>query len=105
MTTAKLLTNLLPNPPSELFTTLLESANLRIERIVSDGRSSREGFWHDQQQHQRVVKLKVPDRLRFEGDEQPVDMKPGDFMNIPARKKHRGEWTAPNEPTIWRAVH
>jgi cupin 2 domain-containing protein len=26
-------------------------------------------------------------------------------MNIPAHKKHRVEWTTPEEPTIWLAVH
>jgi cupin 2 domain-containing protein len=34
-----------------------------------------------------------------------VEMKPGDVMNIPAHKKHRVEWTTPDEPTIWLAVH
>jgi cupin 2 domain-containing protein len=42
-------------------------------------------------------------RLRFENE--TVDMKPGDFLNIPAHKKHRVEWTTPDEPTIWLAVH
>ena len=32
-------------------------------------------------------------------------MKPGDFVNIPAHKKHRVEWTTPDEPTVWLAVH
>ena len=50
--------------------------------------------------------LKGATWLRFEGDddEQPVEMKPGDFMNIPAHKKHRVEWTTPDDPTIWLAV-
>jgi hypothetical protein len=26
-------------------------------------------------------------------------MKPGDFINIPAFKKHRVDWTTPDEPT------
>ena len=43
--------------------------------------------------------------MRFEGYEKPVEMKPGDFRNIPAHKKHRVEWTMPDEPTIWLAVH
>jgi cupin 2 domain-containing protein len=32
-------------------------------------------------------------------------MNPGDFINIPAHKKHRVEWTPPEERTIWLAVH
>jgi cupin 2 domain-containing protein len=39
------------------------------------------------------------------GDEHPVEMKPGDFLNIPAHRRHRVEWTTPGEPTIWLAVH
>ena len=31
-------------------------------------------------------------------------MKPGDFINIPAFKKYRVEWTTPDEPTIWLGV-
>jgi cupin 2 domain-containing protein len=31
-------------------------------------------------------------------------MKPGVFLNIPAHKKHRVEWTTPSKPTIWLAV-
>lgn len=31
-------------------------------------------------------------------------MKPGDFANIPARRRHRVEWTTPTEPTIWLVI-
>ena len=47
--------------------------------------------------------LKGLARLRFE--DQSIEMKPGDFVNIPAHEKHRVEWTMPDEPTIWLAVH
>jgi cupin 2 domain-containing protein len=33
-----------------------------------------------------------------------MELKPGDFVNIPAHKKHRVEWATPNEPAIWLAV-
>ena len=103
------LTNLLADIPgqlpNELFTILLELAHVRIERIVSHGHASPEGFWYDQDQHEWVVVLKGAARLRFEGEEQTAEMKPGDFVNIPAHVKHRVEWTTPDEPTIWLAVH
>jgi cupin 2 domain-containing protein len=96
----------LPKPlRDELVATLLEAANVRIERIVSHGHSSPAGFWYDQDQHEWVILLRGSARLRFEGGASPVAMKPGDFVNIPAHKKHRVEWTAPDEPTIWLAVH
>ena len=105
MTTSNLFADLPDRLPTELFTTLLEATNVRIERIVSHGHSSPDGFWFDQDQDEWVVLLKGAARLRFEGDDQTVEMKPGDFVNIPARKRHRVEWTTPDEPTIWLAVH
>lgn len=90
--------------PDELFTTLLDAANVRIERIVSRGHASPEEFWYDQDQHEWVMLLKGAAKVRFEDDKQPVEMKPGDFINIPAHRKHRVEWTTPDEPTIWLAV-
>jgi len=32
-------------------------------------------------------------------------LKPGDHVSIPAHCRHRVEWTATGEPTIWLAVH
>ena len=52
--------------PNELFTTLLDDARVRIERIVSHSHASPEGFWYDQDQHEWVVVLKGAARLRFE---------------------------------------
>jgi cupin 2 domain-containing protein len=89
--------------PDELISTLLETADVRIERIVSHSHASPEGFWYDQDENEWVVVLKGAARLRFEDG--TVEMRPGDFVNIPAHKKHRVEWTTPDEPTIWLAVH
>jgi len=105
MTPTNLFADLSRHLPDKLFTTLLEAANARIERIVSFGHASPKGPWFDQDQHECVVVLKGAARLRFVGDEQPVEMKPGAFINIPAHTKHRVEWTTPEEPTIWLAVH
>ena len=88
--------------PDDLIVTLLEAADVCIERIVSHGHASPEGFWYDQDRHEWVVVLKGAARLRFEDG--TVEMKPGDFVNIPAHMKHRVEWTTPDEPTIWLAV-
>ena len=90
--------------PDELVEILQAADNVRIERIVSHGHASPTGFWYDQDQHEWVIVLKGAARLRFGDDEPPVEMKPGDFVNIPAHKRHRVEWTTPDEPTIWLAV-
>jgi cupin 2 domain-containing protein len=102
-TPGHLFADLPPNLPHEFFTTLLDTSRIRIERIVSFGHASPAGFWYDQAQHEWVMVLKGAARLSFEN--RVLEMKPGDFLNIPAHQKHRVEWTAPNEPTIWLAVH
>jgi cupin 2 domain-containing protein len=89
--------------PDEIIETLLEAKNLRIERIVSRGHASPPGFWYDQDRQEFVVLLKGAARLRFEEGE--FEMKPGDYVNILAHRRHRVEWTTPDEPTVWLAIH
>ncbi|HJN11121.1 MAG TPA: cupin domain-containing protein [Pirellulaceae bacterium] len=95
----------IPNDlPEELVEVLAENKHVRIERIISIGHASPEGFWYDQEEHELVVVLKGEAKLLFEGDNEPIHMTPGDFINIPAHRKHRVEWTTPDEPTVWLAM-
>jgi cupin 2 domain-containing protein len=89
----------------EVVDTLVNSSRVRIERIVSHGHASPPGFWYDQRDREFVILLEGAARLRFEDGEQAVEMRPGDFIDIPAHRKHRVDWTAPGEATIWLAVH
>jgi cupin 2 domain-containing protein len=89
--------------PHEIVHTLLSAANVRIERIVSHGHASPEDFWYDQDQHEWILVLQGAARLQLA--EGMREMKPGDFINIPAHQRHRVEWTTPDEPTIWLAMH
>ena len=90
--------------PDEFVQVLLSGPGLRIERIVSLGHASTEGFWYDQETGEWVLVLKGAARLRFEGQE-PIELQSGSFVNIQARQRHRVEWTDPGEPTVWLAVH
>src|SRR5262245_2910039 len=90
--------------PQELIQPLLGSPGVRIERIISLGHASPEGFWYDQDADEWVVLLEGAARLTIEG-EGPIDLRPGSFLNIPAHQRHRVEWTDPGQPTIWLAVH
>lgn len=95
-----------PSPlPHELTECLLAAGCLRIERIVSHGHASPEGFWYDQEDNEWIVVLTGAARLRFEDDDVPLVMKPGDYINIPAHRRHRVEWTISDEPTIWLAMY
>lgn len=91
--------------PDELVETLAASDGVRIERIVSHGQASPPGFWYDQPRDEFVVLLAGSARLLFEGDEVPVELGPGDYLVIPAHRRHRVEWTTPDEPSVWLAVH
>ena len=88
----------------ELVDVLTENKHVHIERIVSTGHASPDGFWYDEEEHEWIVVLKGAAKLLFEGDDEPIYMKPGDFVNITAHRKHRIEWTTPDEPTVWLAV-
>lgn len=89
---------------AESFATLLATEGLRIERIVSLGHASPEGFWYDQDADEWVLLLQGAARLTIEGQE-PIEMVPGSFVNLPAHTRHRVDWTDPDTPTIWLAVH
>ncbi len=94
----------IPNSlPQELVQVLLEMPNIRIERIVSLGHSSPPGFWYDQGEHEWVLLLAGTAKLDFE--DEIIEMRPGSFVNIPAHRRHRIEWTNPNQATIWLAVY
>jgi cupin 2 domain-containing protein len=88
--------------PEELTETLLHSAHVRVERIVSRGHASPLDFWYDQEQHELVFVLQGAARLRLENES--VELAAGDWLNIPAHQRHRVEWTAPDQTTIWLAI-
>src|SRR4029077_19627795 len=68
-TIQNIFSNIPSNLPDELFETLVKSDNVHIERIVSNGHASPEGFWYDQDQQEFVILLRGAARLRFEGDD------------------------------------
>ena len=89
----------------EHFAELLSRPHLRIERIVSTGQASPDGFWYDQPHAEWIVVLSGEARLVFEDEAAARSLKRGDFVDIAAHRRHRVEWTHPQEPTVWLAVH
>ncbi|MDQ7017056.1 MAG: hypothetical protein Q9N68_11840, partial [Gammaproteobacteria bacterium] len=75
--------------PEELFTTLLETANFKLERIVSQGQSTAEDEWYDQDQDEWVLLLQGSAELQFIEPTQSVALNVGDWLHIPAHRKHR----------------
>jgi cupin 2 domain-containing protein len=93
-----------PEAPEQVLE-ILSQSGLRIERIVSTGQASPPGFWYDQAWDEWVILLKGAARLRFENESDARPLGPGDFAFIPAHSRHRVDWTALDEPTVWLAVH
>ena len=92
--------------PAELISVLAEDCGVRIERIVSAGQASPEGFWYDQEQNEWVLLIAGSAVLSVEqasGIEEIV-LKAGDSLLIPAHQRHRVESTSAEEKTIWVAV-
>lgn len=106
MTIRKNLFNHIPlELPHELAEVVLHEKKIKIERIISRGHASPEGFWYDQEDHEWVVVLEGSAGLRFEDETEPVILNAGDYLHIPAHCRHRVEWTDPQCDTVWLAVH
>jgi len=93
-----------PETGKEAVEELLREQNARIERIVSRGHSSPPDFWYDQPENEWVIVLSGSARLQFEDDTDPVTLGPGDYISIPAHRRHRVTWTDPDQDTVWLAV-
>jgi cupin 2 domain-containing protein len=96
--------NLVKNKDKEIFQEILSKNNIKIERIVSYGQSSPKEGWYDQEGDEWVMVLKGKAVLSFKESDDVV-LESGEYINIPAHTKHKVSWTAPDEETIWLAVH
>ena len=104
MKSQNIFTGIPQNLDQELFEFLAGNDKVVIEKIISKGQKSPESDWYDQEKNEWVIVLKGKAVLSFE-DETPVHLNEGDFINIPAHKKHKVSWTDPDNETIWLAVH
>jgi cupin 2 domain-containing protein len=84
---------------------LAQLPGARIERIVSTGQASPPGFWYDQDWTEWVVVLTGSAGVLIEGEAAPRILSRGGYVEIPPHVRHRVEWTAADEPTVWLAVH
>ncbi len=87
----------------EVFDLLLQSNQLKIERIISKGQSSPKSGWYNQDKNEWVIVLKGEALISFENDEE-VNLKVGSYLDIPAHTKHKVKWTDQETETIWLAI-
>ena len=91
--------------PGEALEVLLAGGGFRLVRIVSTGQATPDGEWYDQADHEWVVLLKGAAGLRFADEAAERVLSPGDWVRIPAHRRHRVTWTAAGEVTVWLALH
>ena len=89
----------------EMSEALLDAQQFRLERILSTGQRTPPGEWYDQNTNEWVILLSGEAGVLFEGEAEACVMLPGDYVHIPAHKRHRVEWTDPKQKTIWLALH
>ncbi len=105
MAAANLFADIPQDLPQEQIEELAASPNVRIERIVSRGHASPDGFWYDQDWHEWVTVLAGSAGVLFDGEAEPRTLRAGDHLVIPAHRRHRVAWTEAGRDTIWLAVH
>ncbi len=88
----------------EHFLDLARTDDIAIERIVSKGHKSPEHGWYDQDKAEWVILLKGEAELEFENGK-TVKLAAGDYLSIPAHRKHRVSWTSSIVECVWLAVH
>ena len=104
MAVRNLLADIPPGMEEEFVEEILRTESFRIERIVSRGQTSPEGFWYDQETEEWVLLVSGSATICFD-DGRKVDLKPGDHLLIPRHLRHRVERTDPETDTVWLAVH
>ncbi|WP_185716180.1 cupin domain-containing protein [Larkinella knui] len=104
MQIANLLSGIPASLPEELVDELLSGRGFRLERIVSKGHGSPDGFWYDQAEHEWVILLQGEARLELDGHPELIHLSAGMAVNLPAHLKHRVAWTHPEEETVWLAL-
>ena len=89
--------------PDEHTTLLAAGAGARIERIVSRGHASPPGFWYEQPEDEWVMVVAGAARLEIEGEGE-LELRAGDWSDLPRGLRHRVRRTDPAQDTIWLAV-
>lgn len=90
-----------------------ESPGCRVERILSCGQTTPEGFWYDQEETEWVALLQGEAVLMMDhADEasgngthpEEIRLQKGDTLLIRPHQRHRVVYTSMDPPAIWLCV-
>ena len=90
---------------NEQFVDLFSAPGVKIERIVSAGHATPPSEWLDQDWTECVALLAGAAAIQIEGEPSVRTLAPGAWLLIPARVRHRVEWTDSTGATVWLAIH
>ena len=76
---------------------------VRIERIISRGQASPEEFWYEQKEDEWVMLIRGEARLLIEGGKDALEMKAGDYVELPANLRHRVD--SVSDDALWLAIY
>ncbi|MCP4970218.1 MAG: cupin [Arcobacter sp.] len=101
-----LLENIVIDKENEKIEDILKTRNIRIERIISNGQSTEEDFWYDQEENEFVILLEGNAILEIKEDNKikQIELVKNEYINIKANVKHRVKYTDSNNPTIWLTI-
>jgi cupin 2 domain-containing protein len=94
----------MPADGAELSEMLLDTDCFKIERILSDGQITPDGFWYDQPGDEWVILLQGEAVVEFE-EIGKTTLAKGDYLWIQAHARHRVTYTSNAPQCIWLAVH
>jgi cupin 2 domain-containing protein len=94
---------LVPKGSEEAFEQVVERDGVRIERIISAGQVSADGFWYDQEEHEWVMLIQGKACIEFP-DGSMSELVSGNYLYLPAHQKHRISYTSSDPVCIWLAV-
>ncbi|MCJ2376338.1 cupin domain-containing protein [Vibrio sp. ZSDZ34] len=103
MKVSNLLKHLPVDMTDESFEDIVFSDSVRIERIVSQGHTSPNEGWYDQDENEWVMVIKGAGEITFEDGNVSL-LGEGDHILIPAHVKHKVSHTPHDKKTIWLAV-
>jgi len=84
----------------EIFDTIVEGAgDFKLERTVSRGAESPDGFWYDQDRDELVAVISGSAVLEFEKEK--ISLGAGDWVVIKKGSRHRVAATSENPPCVW----
>jgi cupin 2 domain-containing protein len=86
---------------NEIISTLINGNQFRLEHIQSNGDSSPDGFWYDQESDEWVALIEGRATIEFESGS--LELTGGDAIVIKAHQKHRV--TKTSKDAVWIALH